>query len=57
MGRDDVWADRIIDRVDFPIYFIDDETAFTSMTRTHRISVPPIGFRLRVDLWWTWGSP
>jgi dipeptidase E len=25
--RDDAWADRIVARVDFPIYFIDDETA------------------------------
>jgi dipeptidase E len=26
-GRDDAWADRILARADFPIYFIDDETA------------------------------
>jgi dipeptidase E len=25
--RDDVWADRIVGQADFPIYFIDDETA------------------------------
>jgi dipeptidase E len=25
--RDDAWADRIVERADFPIYFIDDETA------------------------------
>ncbi|MZG18700.1 type 1 glutamine amidotransferase-like domain-containing protein, partial [Streptomyces sp. SID5914] len=25
--RDDAWADRITARADFPIYFIDDETA------------------------------
>jgi dipeptidase E len=25
--RDDTWADRIVERADFPIYFIDDETA------------------------------
>jgi dipeptidase E len=25
--RDDAWADRIVARADFPIYFIDDETA------------------------------
>ncbi len=25
--RDDAWADRILERADFPIYFIDDETA------------------------------
>jgi dipeptidase E len=25
--RDDAWADRIVRRADFPIYFIDDETA------------------------------
>jgi dipeptidase E len=25
--RDDAWADRIVGRADFPIYFIDDETA------------------------------
>ncbi|MFE7760377.1 Type 1 glutamine amidotransferase-like domain-containing protein [Streptomyces sp. NPDC057438] len=25
--RDDAWADRIAERADFPIYFIDDETA------------------------------
>ncbi|MEZ0093614.1 Type 1 glutamine amidotransferase-like domain-containing protein [Streptacidiphilus sp. EB129] len=25
--RDDVWADRIVARANFPIYFIDDETA------------------------------
>ncbi|KKD01890.1 peptidase S51 dipeptidase E, partial [Streptomyces sp. WM6386] len=24
---DDAWADRIAARADFPIYFIDDETA------------------------------
>jgi dipeptidase E len=26
-GRDDAWADYIVARADFPIYFIDDETA------------------------------
>jgi dipeptidase E len=25
--RDDAWADRIVERADFPLYFIDDETA------------------------------
>ncbi len=25
--RDDAWADRIVERADFPIYFIDDDTA------------------------------
>jgi len=25
--RDDAWADRIVARADFPLYFIDDETA------------------------------
>ncbi|MFJ3338676.1 Type 1 glutamine amidotransferase-like domain-containing protein [Streptomyces sp. NPDC086766] len=25
--RDDAWADRIVSRADFPVYFIDDETA------------------------------
>jgi dipeptidase E len=25
--RDDAWADRIAERADFPVYFIDDETA------------------------------
>lgn len=25
--RDDTWADRIVEQADFPIYFIDDETA------------------------------
>ncbi|MEE4544793.1 Type 1 glutamine amidotransferase-like domain-containing protein [Streptomyces sp. V4-01] len=25
--RDDAWADRIVERADFPIYFLDDETA------------------------------
>jgi dipeptidase E len=25
--RDDAWADRIVEQADFPIYFIDDETA------------------------------
>ncbi|WP_329331565.1 peptidase E [Streptomyces sp. NBC_00663] len=25
--RDDAWADRIVARADFPIYFLDDETA------------------------------
>ncbi|MFF3375854.1 Type 1 glutamine amidotransferase-like domain-containing protein [Streptomyces sp. NPDC002680] len=25
--RDDAWADRIIERADFPVYFIDDDTA------------------------------
>ncbi|HEV2639810.1 MAG TPA: Type 1 glutamine amidotransferase-like domain-containing protein [Actinocrinis sp.] len=25
--RDDAWADRIVARADFPIYFIDDDTA------------------------------
>ncbi|MGV9252063.1 Type 1 glutamine amidotransferase-like domain-containing protein [Streptomyces sp. NPDC003697] len=25
--RDDAWADRIVARADFPVYFIDDETA------------------------------
>ncbi|MFJ3669660.1 Type 1 glutamine amidotransferase-like domain-containing protein [Streptomyces sp. NPDC090106] len=25
--RDDAWADRIVTRADFPIYFIDDDTA------------------------------
>jgi dipeptidase E len=25
--RDDAWADRIAERADFPIYFLDDETA------------------------------
>ncbi|MEV2213167.1 Type 1 glutamine amidotransferase-like domain-containing protein [Streptomyces sp. NPDC050997] len=25
--RNDAWADRIVERADFPIYFIDDETA------------------------------
>ncbi|WP_330289254.1 Type 1 glutamine amidotransferase-like domain-containing protein [Streptomyces sp. NBC_00576] len=25
--RDDDWADRIVERADFPIYFIDDDTA------------------------------
>ncbi|GIM88659.1 Type 1 glutamine amidotransferase-like domain-containing protein [Paractinoplanes toevensis] len=25
--RDDAWADHIVERADFPIYFIDDETA------------------------------
>lgn len=26
-NRDDAWADRIAERADFPIYFLDDETA------------------------------
>jgi dipeptidase E len=26
-GRDDAWADRIVEQADFPIYFIDDDTA------------------------------
>ncbi|WP_189856699.1 Type 1 glutamine amidotransferase-like domain-containing protein [Streptomyces poonensis] len=25
--RDDAWADRIVERADFPVHFIDDETA------------------------------
>ncbi|QJS99849.1 type 1 glutamine amidotransferase-like domain-containing protein [Streptomyces asoensis] len=25
--RDDAWADRVVERADFPIYFIDDDTA------------------------------
>ncbi|MFI7501700.1 Type 1 glutamine amidotransferase-like domain-containing protein [Streptomyces sp. NPDC049687] len=25
--RDDAWADRIVERADFPIYFVDDDTA------------------------------
>jgi len=25
--RDDAWADRIVERADFPLYFIDDDTA------------------------------
>ncbi|MFD8029823.1 Type 1 glutamine amidotransferase-like domain-containing protein [Streptomyces sp. NPDC059717] len=25
--RNDAWADRIVERADFPVYFIDDETA------------------------------
>jgi dipeptidase E len=26
-NRDDAWADRIVSRADFPVYFLDDETA------------------------------
>jgi dipeptidase E len=32
--RDDAWADRIAARADFPIYFIDDDTALRVVGRT-----------------------
>jgi dipeptidase E len=35
--RDDAWADRIVEQADFPIYFIDDETAVR--VRDDRIDV------------------
>jgi dipeptidase E len=40
--RTDAWADRIAARADFPVYFIDDETASTS-TATRWTSSPRAG--------------